>query len=90
MWTPPTIRTLRELCPALNSVATLIVHSRVGAGQPFVKDIILKAEALFIAGGDQSNDVKYYADTPVAAAIDALAARGVPVGGTSAGHAVLA
>jgi cyanophycinase len=83
-------RYIRGLCPALNSVATLIVHSRAGAGQPFVKDTILKAEALFIAGGDQSNYVKYYAGTPVAAGIDTLAARGVPVGGTSAGNAVLA
>jgi cyanophycinase len=81
---------IRGLCPALNSVATLIVRSRAGAAQPFVKDTILKAEALFIAGGDQSNYVKYYAGTPVAAAINALAARGVPVGGTSAGNAVLA
>ena len=81
---------IRGLCPALNSVATLIVHSRAGAEQPFVKDTILKAEALFIAGGDQSNYVKYYTGTPVAAGIDALAARGVPVGGTSAGNAVLA
>ena len=83
-------RYIRGLCPALNSVATLIVHSRAGAEQLFVKDTILKAEALFIAGGDQSNYVKYYAGTPIAAAINALAARGVPVGGTSAGNAVLA
>jgi cyanophycinase len=81
---------IRGLCPALNSVATLIVYSRTGAQQPFVRDTILKAEALFIAGGDQSNYVKYYAGTPVAAGIHALAARGVPVGGTSAGNAVLA
>lgn len=83
-------RYIRGLCPALNSVATLIVRSRAGAEQPFVKDTILKAEALFIAGGDQSNYVKYYADTPLAAGTNALAARGVPVGGTSAGNAVLA
>lgn len=81
---------IRGLCPALNSVATLIVRSRAAAGQAFVKDTLSKAEALFIAGGDQSNYVKFYGDTPVAAAIDALAARGVPVGGTSAGNAVMA
>ena len=81
---------IRGLCPALNSVATLIVHNHTGALQPLVKDTIRKAEGIFIAGGDQSNYVRYYADTPVAAGIDALAARGVPVGGTSAGNAVLA
>lgn len=81
---------IRSLCPALNSVATLIVTSRIGAQQPFVKDTILKAEALFIAGGDQANYVNFYGGTPVTAAIDTLAARAVPVGGTSAGNAVLA
>lgn len=80
---------IRGLCPALNSAATLIVTSRAGAEQPFVKDTIQKAEAIFIAGGDQSLYVKWYGETPVSAGIDALAARGVPVGGTSAGNAVL-
>jgi cyanophycinase len=81
---------IRGLCPAINSVATLIVYSRIGAQQPFVRDTILKAEALFIAGGDQANYVNYYAGTPVATGIETLARRGVPVGGTSAGNAVLA
>jgi cyanophycinase len=81
---------IRGLCPTLNSVATLIIRSRAGAAQAFVKDTILKAGAVFIAGGDQANYVNYYAGTPVAAGIDTLAARGVPVGGTSAGNAVLA
>jgi cyanophycinase len=78
------------LCPSLNSVSTLIVYNRTGPAQAFVKDTILKAEALFIAGGDQGKYVQYYTDSPVNAGIDALAARGVPVGGTSAGNAVLA
>ncbi len=81
---------IRDLCPALNSVATLIVRSRAGAQQPFVKEAILKAEAIFIAGGDQGNYVRFYGGTPLTAAIDAQAARGVPVGGTSAGNAVMA
>jgi cyanophycinase len=78
------------LCPALNSVSTLIIYNRTGAAQAFVKDTILKAGALFIAGGDQGHYVEWYTGTPVSAGIDALAARSVPVGGTSAGNAVLA
>lgn len=78
------------LCPSLNSVSTLIIYSRTGAEQPFVKDVIAKAEALFISGGDQAQYVEYYTDSHVDAGIDALAARGVPVGGTSAGNAILA
>lgn len=78
------------LCPSLNSVATLIIHSRAGAAQAFVKDTILKAEALFLAGGDQARYVEYYTDSPMQTAIHARTARGVPIGGTSAGNAILA
>ncbi len=81
---------IQKLCPGLNSVSTLKILSRDGAKQPFVRDTILKAEALFIAGGDQSNYVRFWQGTPVNAAINAPACRGVPIGGTSAGNAVLA
>jgi cyanophycinase len=78
------------LCPSLNSASTLLISSRTGAQQAFVRDTIVHAEALFIAGGDQSQYIDYFQGTPVETAINALAARGVPVGGTSAGNAVLA
>ena len=81
---------VRGLCPALNSVATLIVTSRDGAREPFVADRIRKAEAIFIAGGDQANYINLYAGTPVAETINERAAHSVPIGGTSAGNAVLA
>jgi cyanophycinase len=79
-----------KLCPGINSVSTLKILDRAGARQPFVARTIAQAEALFIAGGDQSHYVRYWQNTPVNAAIDSLAARGVPVGGTSAGNAILA
>jgi len=78
------------LCPGINSVSTLKITSRLGAKQPFVQNTILHAEALFIAGGDQSEYVRFYQQSPVSDAIDALARRGVPIGGTSAGNAILA
>lgn len=81
---------IHRLCPGLNSVSTLKITSRLGARQPFVQQTILAAEALFIAGGDQADYVRFYQQTPVSASIDALARRGVPVGGTSAGNAILA
>ena len=81
---------IQKLCPGMNSVSTLKILSRDGAKQPFVRDTILKAEALFIAGGDQSEYVRFWQGTPVESAIDALARRGVPIGGTSAGNAILA
>ena len=50
---------------------------------------IRNAEAIFIAGGDQSNYVRYWKDTPVEDAINLVAAKPAPIGGTSAGMAIL-
>jgi cyanophycinase len=72
-----------------NSVATLVIPSRDAAMDPFVATTIRNAEALFIAGGDQGNYVRNWQGTPVQDAINELIRRGVPVGGTSAGLAVL-
>jgi cyanophycinase-like exopeptidase len=76
------------LCKA-NSVATLIIPNRDAALDPEVAEIISKAEVVFIAGGDQSNYVRGWQGTPVEKAINANVAAGKPVGGTSAGLAVL-
>jgi cyanophycinase len=72
-----------------NSAATLIIPSREAAMDPFVATTIRNAEVLFIAGGDQANYVRNWQGTPVQEAINDLIRRGVPVGGTSAGLAVL-
>jgi len=77
-----------KLCK-VNSVATLVIDSREAAQNPTVVEKIRQAEAVFISGGDQSNYIKYWQDTPVTQAIEDAIARGVPVGGTSAGEAVL-
>ena len=50
---------------------------------------ILEAEALFIAGGNQWDYVRDWKGTPIEDAIHMLVAKGVPVGGTSAGLAIL-
>jgi cyanophycinase len=73
----------------LNSVATLILPDREAANDPFVAETIAHAEAIFIAGGDQANYIRYWKDTPVQAGINAAIQRGVPIGGTSAGLAVM-
>lgn len=73
----------------VDSVETLIFKSRAAASDPFVINKIRKAEALFIAGGDQFNYVKYWKGTPVEEAIRVLASKQVPIGGTSAGLAIL-
>jgi cyanophycinase len=77
-----------QLCQ-MNSVATLIIPSRKAAQNPRVAEIIGKAEAIFVAGGDQSRYVNFWKGTPVEDAINAHLAAGKPIGGTSAGLAVL-
>jgi cyanophycinase len=73
----------------VDSVETIVFKNAAAARDPFVLDRIRGAEALFLAGGDQWRYVEFWRGTPVQEAINALIARGVPVGGTSAGLAVL-
>ena len=80
---------IQQLCPGENSVATLIIPNRTAASDPFVASTIQNAEALFIAGGNQADYINFWKGTPVESALNALIARGVPVGGTSAGMNVL-
>ena len=79
---------INGLCK-VNSVATLILPDRQAAQDPAVAEIIRKAEVIFIAGGDQAHYIRAWKDTPVQDAINADLAEGKPIGGTSAGLAVL-
>lgn len=74
---------------AVDSVETLIVKSRAAAADDFVVNKVRNAEAIFIAGGAQSNYVKFWQGTPLADAVNQAVAKGVPIGGTSAGLAIL-
>jgi cyanophycinase len=76
------------LCPH-NSVTTLLITSVEGARNPIAAGQIRSAHAIFIAGGDQSNYLKDWSGNPVQIEINAAIARGVPIGGISAGLAVL-
>ena len=73
----------------VQSVETLVIPSRDAANDPFVAERIRNAEALFIAGGDQADYVNFWQGTPVQAAIQELASRNIPLGGTSAGMMLL-
>jgi cyanophycinase len=77
-----------DLAP-FDSVETLVLTNRAASSDAFVLEKIRNAEALFIAGGDQSAYVNNWKGTPVEDAIHTLAQRGVPIGGTSAGTAIL-
>jgi cyanophycinase len=73
----------------VDSVETVIIKDRTAASDPFVVEKIRNAEALFIAGGDQYNYVDFWKGTPVEDAIHYLVTRNVPIGGTSAGLAIM-
>lgn len=73
----------------LDSVETLVLKTPEAAHDPFVLEKVAGAEAIFLAGGDQWNYVGKWKDTPLQHALNLAAAQGVPIGGTSAGLAVL-
>jgi len=77
-----------DLC-ACDSVETIVFENRDAAYDEFVIEKIRNAEALFVAGGDQSRYVRFWKGTPVEVAIHAVAAKPAPIGGTSAGMAIL-
>jgi cyanophycinase-like exopeptidase len=74
----------------MDSVETIIISSSLGTTQQYVIDHIRNAEALWIAGGDQSDYTTMWKGTPVQDAIQYVATtKGAPIGGTSAGLDVL-
>lgn len=77
-----------DLC-SCDSVATIVFKNRNASFNQFVIDTIRNAEALFIAGGDQSDYVTLWKGTPIEDAIHHVAAKPAPVGGTSAGMAIM-
>lgn len=72
-----------------NSVTSIVISSRAGAEHSVVKSAIERAEVVFIAGGDQSTYMAVWAGTALQVAVNARVAAGYPIGGISAGLAVL-
>ena len=73
----------------VDSVETILFNDASAARDPRVLEIIAKADGIFMAGGDQGKYVAYWKDMPVGAALNAHLRAGKPLGGTSAGLAVL-
>lgn len=74
----------------INSVESIVFNNAQAATDPYVLDRIAKAEAIWIAGGNQYNYVSYWRNTAVADLINtAIAQRNITIGGTSAGMAIL-
>ena len=73
----------------VSSAATLILLDASASVEPFVLRKIGEAASIFFAGGDQSKYWRYWQGTPVQTAVQARVDAGCPVGGTSAGEAIL-
>jgi len=74
----------------VNSVETILLNSAEWVNDERVVQTIRNAEALFIAGGDQGKYVNFWKDSKVEDAINYLInTKKAPVGGTSAGCAIL-
>ncbi len=73
----------------LNSATTLLFQNRAAASDPAVVERLRHASVIWIAGGDQWKYISMWKGTPVAEAINERIREGVPVGGSSAGLAVL-
>lgn len=73
----------------LSSVETLVISSRAMAEDPQVLKVVGRANAIFIAGGDQADYYNYWQSTSLANLIQKAINAGIPVGGTSAGTAML-
>ena len=71
------------------SVETISFRDREAAGDPRVAKIIEGADGIFLAGGDQSRYIRDWKGTPVQAALNAHVAANRPIGGSSAGLAIL-
>ena len=74
---------------AVDSVQTLKLTEPEAASDPFVIQSIAGADGIFFAGGDQSDYVRVWKDSPVEDAVNAVIARSGAVGGISAGLAIL-
>jgi cyanophycinase len=79
---------INALCP-LNSITTLSFAKREDAEDALAAQMIDQAESIFITGGDQSDYVRFWQDTPVEEALNRHIAANKPIGGSSAGLAIL-
>lgn len=73
----------------LSSVETLVIPSRAAADDPVVNRIVARADAVFIAGGDQSAYIRFWKGSKLDRTLNRLLHATVPIGGTSAGLAIL-
>lgn len=74
----------------VNSVQTLLIDNATEGDNACVAETIKRAEMVFIAGGNQQNYIDYFKGKAVGAALNYLInTKQAPIGGTSAGMAIM-
>ncbi len=73
----------------VESAETFVFHNRAAAFDPRVIAALRAADGIFLAGGDQANYIRYWKGTPVQNALNAHVRANRPIGGSSAGLAIL-
>tara|TARA_B100000780_G_scaffold212525_1_gene152200 strand:+ start:445 stop:1632 length:1188 start_codon:yes stop_codon:yes gene_type:complete len=74
----------------VNSVETIVFNNATASSDTYVLQKIANAEAIWMAGGDQSDYVNYWKDTEVEILLNAhINSKKAVIGGTSAGMAIL-
>lgn len=79
-----------DLGVTLNSVRTFVINNSDGAVDPYVLEHVANAEAVWFAGGDQYDYVRYFKDNVMEDVLNKFinTKQGV-IGGTSAGLAIM-
>lgn len=79
-----------QLGVPVNSVETIVFNAAQAASDPYVLQQISRAEAIWIAGGDQGTYIDYWKDNAIEDLLnDHINLHQRPIGGTSAGMAIL-
>jgi cyanophycinase len=73
----------------VRSSETIIFHNRKAAFDPRVLAVIAGADGIFLMGGDQGDYIRCWKGTPVQDLLNAHVAAHRPIGGSSAGLAIL-
>jgi cyanophycinase len=71
------------------SAETFVFHNREASFDPRIIAALRGADGIFLAGGDQGNYIRYWKGTPVQASLNAHVLANRPIGGSSAGLAIL-
>jgi beta-aspartyl-peptidase (threonine type) len=73
----------------VRSAETIVFHHREASYDPRVLAALRSADGIFLAGGDQRNYLRYWKGTPVQTLLNDHVAAHRPLGGSSAGLAIL-